>query len=431
MSSEDVVGPGTVRRTVGPLGDPETVGWWEATWRPFWVLPSVITVGAVVVGILLPLVDEYLLGDVAFLFSGNVDSARSLLGTIASAMISVTGLVFSITMVVMQLASSQFTPRLVGSFLGSRIVQTTLGVFTSSFVFALMVLRDVRGGDRIFVPQLSVSVAFVLVLLSVGMFFAFIHHITMSIQVDQVIDRIAASTVRALEKGSEEEWDDSSAVPPSWSQQPGPSVVVTSQEGHGVVQRIHYSHLVEHAQEAGVVVELLTRPGDVRHRRHELAVVHGAHAGDDVLDRVREGFGLGRERTLQQDPEFGFRQLVDIAERALSPGINDPTTAVQVLDELHRLLRVAATRPDRSSYLVDGDGSVRLVDRPTTFARMLDLAIDEIAHYGQDTLQVPRRIEALLDDVQGMARPEHAATVAAKRADLRSSHGGRHADDGD
>jgi uncharacterized membrane protein len=428
VSSEETVGPGTVRRTVGPVGDPQTVGWWDRLWSPFWVLPSVICVVAVVAGLTLPLVDEHLVGDAPLLFGGNADSARSLLSTIASAMISVTGLVFSITMVVMQLASSQFTPRLLGGFLGNRITQVTLGVFTSSFVFALVVLRDVRGGDSPFVPQLAVTVAFVLVLASVAMFFAFIHHITVSIQVGQVIDRIAKATVRALEEGTDAEWGDPSAVPPTWSQQPGPSLVVTSGERHGVVQRIHYSHLVERAQRAGVVVELLTRTGEVRHTGQDLALVHGAQAGDDVVTEVRAAFGLGKDRTVQQDPEFGVRQLVDIAERALSPGINDPTTAVQVLDELHRILRVAAARPDRSAHLVDGGGVVRVVDRPTTFARLLDLALDEVAHYGADTLQVPPRIEGILEDVEQMARPEHAAVVAAKRTALAARHGGRHAD---
>lgn len=429
MSREDDVGPGTVRRTVGPLGDPDTVGWWESLWQPFWVLPATILALAGVAGVLVPLADEHLLGDVTYLFSGNADSARSLLGTIASAMISVTGLVFSITMVVMQLASSQFTPRLLGSFLGSRVVQVTLGVFTASFVFALMVLRDVRGGESPFVPQLSVTLAFGLVLVSVGLFLAFIHHITASIQVSEVVDRVARSTVQELERGSDAEWDDGSAVPPSWSQRPGPSVTVTTGSRHGVVQRVQYTRLVECAERAGLVVELLTRPGEVRHRGQDLAVVHGAVADDDVVGAVRDAIGLGSGRSLAQDPEFGLRQLVDIAERALSPGTNDPTTAVQVLDELHRILRVAAIRPDRSRHLVDARGTVRVLDRPPTFAGMLDLALDEVAHYGADTLQVPRRIEALLDDLERTARPEHAATVAAKRADLHARHGGRHAGD--
>ncbi len=419
-------GPGSIRRTVGPVGDPETIGWWERLWTPFWVLPSMITVGAVVLGLALPRVDESLGSEVPYLFGGGAASARGLLSTIATAMISVTGLVFSITLVVMQLASSQFTPRLIGQFLASRITQVTLGVFTSSFVFALIILRDVRGGAEPFVPQLSVTVAFILVLASVALFFAFIHHITTSIQVGQVIDRVALRTVQSLERGDDAEWDDTSAVPPTWSQAPGPSVVVTTGDGHGTVQRVHYSHLVEEASKAGVVVELHTRLGDVRHRGQELAVVYGAGAEDDVVDAVRSAFGLGRDRTMQQDAEFGVRQLVDIAERALSPGINDPTTAVQVLDELHRILRRAASRADRSAYLVDGDGAVRVVDSPTTFTRLLDLSLDEIAHYGAETLQVPARIDLILEDLESMARQEHAATVVAKRSALRSRHGGRH-----
>ena len=418
MSSEQPVGHGSVRRTIGPLGDPETLGWWERLWKPFWVLPSAITLTAAALGVALPFVDEHLLGDVPWLFEGNVDSARSLLSTIASAMISVTGLVFSITMVVMQLASSQFTPRLVGSFLGNRITQVTLGVFTSSFVFALIVLRDIRGGSTVFVPQLAITFGFLLVLASVALFFAFIHHITESIQVSEVIHRISTTTVTALERGSEEEWDDSSAVPPLWSSDDAPSVLVRTGDAHGAIQRVHFSHLVKCAEKADVVVELLVAAGEVRHQGQPLALVHGAHADDEIVDQVRGAFGLGRERTVHQDPEFGVRQLVDIAERALSPGINDPTTAVQVLDELHRILRVAAIRPDRSPYLVDGQDRVRVVDRPMTFARLLDLAVDEIAHYGQETLQIPRRISALLDDVEEAARTEHAATTAAKRRRL-------------
>ncbi|GAA4400330.1 DUF2254 domain-containing protein [Fodinibacter luteus] len=415
MGSDD--GGGGVRRTVGPVGDPHVVTWWQRLWRPFWVLPSAICLLAVAAGVVLPLVDAWLVDDAPYLFGGNADSARSLLSTIASAMVSVTGLVFSITMVVLQLASSQFSPRLLGGFLASRVTQVTLGVFTASFVFAFMVLRDVRGGESPFVPELSVTVAFGLVLASVAMFFAFIHHITTSIQVGQVVDRIAAATLAVLEDGNEAEWA-GATDPPSWDRHPGPSVVVTTGERHGIVSRVRYTDLVEQAAKAGVVVELLTRPGEVRHTGQELARVHGAQGGDPVLDRVRAAFGLEKDRTLEQDPEFGIRQLVDIAERALSPGINDPTTAVQVLDELHRILRVASIRPDRSAYLVDPAGVVRVVDRPTTFAGLLDLALDEVAHYGRDTLQVPARIEHLLEDLGQVARPEHAATTAAKRARL-------------
>ncbi|PRY58107.1 putative membrane protein [Knoellia remsis] len=410
------------RRAVGPLGDPTTIGWWGRIWQPFWVLPSVICAAAFALSLVLPEVDRRLLLDQTFLFNGNAGSARSLLGTIASAMISVTGLVFSITMVVMQLASSQFTPRLLGDFLRSRIVQVTLGVFTSSFLFALVVLRSVRGGDDgpEFVPQLSVTFAFVLVLASVALFFAFIHHITQSIQVDRTIDRIQRTTAAELGDGWPDDTDDEPQA--SWEPDERP-YAISARDRHGIVERVELGAIVRAAEKAGVVVELTFRPGDVVFEDQPIARVHrgpggGAPDVEALADAVHDAITLGRTRTVAQDPQFGVRQLVDIAERALSPGINDPTTAVQVLDELHRLLRAAVQRPDVSPLILDGSGVVRVVDRPLPFADLLDLALDEIAHYGADDIQVPRRIDELLADLLTVARPEHRPTLAAKQAEL-------------
>ena len=163
------------------------------------MLPLAIVTTSLIAGLWLPTVDELLAEHVTYLFSGGPDGARAMLATIASAMISVTGLVFSLTMIVLQLASSQFTPRVLGNFLQNRITQVTLGVFIASFVFALTVLRSVRGvsyGGDAFVPQLSVSLSFVLVLVSMALFIAFIHQITTSIQVAKVISGIGGSRRR-------------------------------------------------------------------------------------------------------------------------------------------------------------------------------------------------------------------------------------------
>ena len=170
-------------RARGGTPSVEASSWWHNVWRPFWAVPAACAVSAVALGLALPLLDEGLQTELPYVFQGGPSGARNLLGTIATGMISMTGLVFSITMVVLQLASSQFTPRVLGSFLESRITQATLGVFTASFVFALTVTRSVRGdyGETgTFVPQVSVTAAFVLVLASVGCFLAFIHHITSS-----------------------------------------------------------------------------------------------------------------------------------------------------------------------------------------------------------------------------------------------------------
>ena len=422
MSLKDGAPAAKVRRLVGPVADPPAVQRWERLWRPFWVLPSAISLLAVVAGFLLPWVDEGLGSEATWFFGGNAAAASAILSTIASAMVSITGLVFSITMVVIQLASSQFTPRLLGDFLASRVTQVTLGIFTSSFVFAFLVLRRVRDGNDPFVPQLSVAVALALVLASVALFLAFIHHVTVSIQVGQVIDRVATRTRAVLTRG----WDGENAVPdpdvadPASAASAAPGgLVVTTGERHGVVQDIALSTLAKWAAEHEVRIDLRVRPGLVRHRGQELAVVYptggrGPTDSEAATEAVRAAFTLGRERLLDQDPEFGVRQLVDIAVRALSPGINDPTTAVEVLDQLHRLLRVLAVRPDPSPLIVDQANVVRLVDQPTTFARVLDLSLDEIALYGKDSLQVPARIHAILTDLARIARPEHRPAITAK-----------------
>lgn len=395
---------------------------WTRLWQPFWAVPMSIVVAAFVLGLVLPAVDSALAEHVPFVFEGGPDGARSLLSTIASAMISVTGLVFSITMVVLQLASSQFTPRILGTFLQSRTTQVTLGVFTASFVYALTVLRSVRGdfeGGGAFVPQLSVTVAFVLVAASVAMFIAFIHHITRSIQVVHVVGDLGNDSVqlvrRLFPEGPTPDHDS------TWEPRAGWALCeVDSGDRAGHVTSLDHHRLAAVADDHDVVVESLVSVGDFVVEGQPLLTIHrtAGTAMDVDLDALAGATGplvrIDRSRTLEQDAAFGVRQLVDIAERALSPGINDPTTAVQVLDQLHRVLSELVTRHDLPRVV--GDRTVLLVHRPHRVAELLRLAVEEIAHYGQDSLQVPRRLEALLDDLDRVALPAHHAALREVRA---------------
>ncbi len=187
---------------VGVLPQMRRSSRWSRLWRPFWVLPTVIVVTATLVGALLPEWEETVADQLPHVFQGGADGARSMLSTIAGAMISVTGLVFTITMVVVQLASSQFSPRLLSDFLSSRITQTTIGVFAATFAYALTVLRAVQGasGEASFVPQISITVAFGLVLASVGTFLLFIQHITTSIQVFSIVSQLGDRAMRVSDK---------------------------------------------------------------------------------------------------------------------------------------------------------------------------------------------------------------------------------------
>ncbi|WP_330475648.1 DUF2254 domain-containing protein [Terrabacter sp. C0L_2] len=401
------------------MASPHHLTPWQRVWRPFWALPLAIALAAIAAGVVLPLLDRGLSEHVPYLFQGGSDSARSLLSTIATAMISVTGLVFSITMVVLQLASSQFTPRILGDFLAQRTTQVTLGVFIASFVFALTVLRSVRGGNDIdaFVPQLSVTTAFLLVISSMGCFIAFIHHITVSIQVSSVISGIGD---RAVALADDLYPEGAPAPTATWSPEVGmPRAAVTSGDRHGVVTEIDVERLTEVARDLDLVATVEVGVGDFLAEHMPLVTVWGRPDLDDArAERLRDCVLLETERTMRQDLGFGIRQLVDIAERALSPGVNDPTTAVQALDELHRILRLLVTRRTGSRYAADAEGAVRVVLRPQEVGDLVDLATEEIIHYGRDSVQVPRRLSAVLDDLLSVSLPDHRPALTRVKDSL-------------
>lgn len=412
MTSDDAA-----TRTRGAAPRLRRDSWWTRLWQPFWAIPAACAVGAVLAGVFLPQLDRALGAELPFVFPGGPDGARSVLGTIAGAMISVMGLVFSITMVVLQLASQQFTPRLLGTFLQSRLSQGTLGSFIASFVYALTVLREVRGEEsgNAFVPQLSVTVAYLLVLASVGLFMAFINHITQSIQVSRVIGRIGDDTRRIVAALYPE------AAPelggPTWSPRPGTEHQVVPHTGRrGHIAGVDVDALVDLAHGAGGVI-VLTRPvGSFLVEGQPLAQCWGAELDEQQVRRLRGAVDVQGEPTLRHDPAFGIRQLVDIAERALSPGVNDPTTAVQAINALHDILRTLVKREAPSPYFLDPDGVVRLVHAPLDVTALVRLAVEEIAHYGSNSIQVPRRLHTMLDDLETAALPQHRATLEQARA---------------
>lgn len=412
-------GPGTRagRRARGSVPEVTPASWWSRLWKPFWAVPAACVLVFLVLGIVLPQVeDSWGTTDLRYVFQGGPDGARGLLGTIATAMISVTGLVFSITMVVLQLASSQFTPRVLGGFLQNRVVQSTLGIFISTFVFALTVTRSVRGDNSTeqFVPQISVTLAFLLVLVSMGFFLAFIHHITTSIQVSHVISRIGDQTVALADRMFPESADaEAPAFGPTWSPEPGTPHLRLEAPRHGVITYVDYAGLVRWARERDVVVTLDRPVGQfLTEGQHVLRIwgaaveAGGAQGQGDPYRHI----GLGPQREMRQDVAFGIRQLVDIGNRALSPGVNDPTTAVQCLDELHRILRVLIRRASPSPYIADDAGRVRVVHHPQAITELVELALLEIAHSG-DALQVPHRLRTLLEDLVEVSAERYRPAV--------------------
>lgn len=380
-----------------------------ALFSPFWVLPLTVVIASWMVALVLPQWEAEHALDVAWLFDGGPASARSLLSTIATAMISVTGLVFSITMVVLQLASSQFTPRVLGGFLRNRISQLTLGVFTASFVYALTVLRSVREKGNEFVPHFSVTLAFALVMASVVLFIAFIRHITQSIQVGEVIASIGDRTAPLVDRYFPPAPPDAPELPLQ-----GVSGMIGS-DTHGIVVEIDFVELRRLAVAAGAVIEVRCTHGDHRAPGQPIARVYGGTVDPHAVARCVH---LATARQSRVDPGAGIRQLVDIACRALSPGVNDPTTAVECLDELHRILRPIVGRHNPSRTFLDEAGAVRVVWQPHTVASLVDLAFAEIIHYGASAPQVRSRARGALDDVASAASEPALSVIDQMRERL-------------
>ena len=382
----------------------------------FWAVPSACVVLAVLLALALVALDRRLQAELAFTFGAGPDGAREVLGAITTAMITFTGLVFSITIVVLQLTSSQFSPRVLRTFLRDRQTQYALGVFTATFVYAVMVLRTVDSGDdERFVPAVATTVAVAMLLLSVALFVAYIHHIATAMQASSIIAAIGAETRSSLGKrfpaGRDEPVDHSGGDVPSAAT--APQSLLPARRS-GVVTTYDEDRLVELARAADVVLRTQVRTGDFVPEGAPVLEVLGDPGALDV-DAVLRCIAQRQDRSMQQDVAFGFRQLCDVAERALSPSMNDPTTAVQVLDQLHDLLRRLATRPLRTGVHADGEGRVRLVTPPDRLADYLALSLDGIDQYGRDARPVQERIDALLADVAAAALPEHRAAVEAWR----------------
>lgn len=386
------------------IGSPTRI--WDRARSTFWLVPTVCVLAAVGLALGLVAVDGRIgQGAASFLFPGPPEGARSFLGAIISAMISFTGLVFSITIVVLVLTSGQFSPRVLRRFLRDRTIQWALGVFVATFTYAMTVVRAVRGTDNTgaFVPRLAVTTAFLLVLLSVGVFIHYIHHIATVIRVASIINSIGAESRDLLER----RWPEHSEPRPSEPPLPPPEVIVAAPRP-GVVVSVNEAAIVRRASQEDRTVTLLARVGDYVPKG---APLFGVGGGDRNLDWLSALVALDEERTMEQDLAFGFRQLVDIAEKALSPGVNDPTTACQAIDVMHDLLRRLATRRLSAGLHTDDQGRVRLVVPQYDFADYLQVALIEVWFYGSESTQVPERIATLLHDLQAAALPEHQDAV--------------------
>lgn len=399
--------------------------WYRLT-SSLWLVPAMMILAAVLLALGMLYLDTVApqpwFEQLRWLLQIGPEGARQVLATIAGSMITVASLVFSMTLVTLTLASSQLGPRLITRFVRDTVNHVVLGTFVATFVYAILVLQTVAGAEaeaEPFVPHLSVTVALILALVSILWLVYFIHHVASSIQADTVIAELGVQLSEAIERRFPEIDRPAGVSPetPFLDRLAEPPAVVAVPES-GYVQAIDASSLLRKASTNGLVVQVETRPGDfVVARAPLLKVWPRERLSEEIGKALCEPIVIGPKRTPTQDVDFAVSALVEIALRALSPGINDPHTAMTCIDRLMEALAEIMAEDEPPSLVPDADGTIRLIVRPATFEAVIGAAFNPIRHAGRDHARVLRRLATSLTVLAGFVRNHQQHEVVARQAE--------------
>jgi len=359
---------------------------WSNLRGSFWFLPTLILAASIILAV--SLIEADFTGSKEWaerwprVFGAGAAGARGMLSTIAGSMMTVVGVTFSMTLVTLALASSQYTSRILRNFMRDRTTQIVLGIFSSVFTYCLIVLRTIRGGDEGgFVPNLAVSVGVVLAISGIGVLIFFIHHIADSIQASSIIASVANETLKAVDRlfpgrlGHGPMADDFPADLPQLAERKWLAVPA---HGNVYIQSVDNATLLRVAREQKTIVRMERGVGEfVVDGTPLVSLSQDGAVTEDVIAEVRAAFSIDRHRTVEQDAAFGIRQIVDIALRALSPGINDSTTAAMCVDYLTAILGRVVARPIPPSHRFE-EGELRVIAIGPTFASLVAESFDEI-----------------------------------------------------
>ena len=373
---------------------------WDSLNSSYWFLPTLMVVVAIGLSVGIVQLDTTLkpnlIGTFWWTYTHDADGARTILSTIAGSTITVATTAFSITIVALQLASSQFGPRLLRNFMKDRANQAVLGTFLATFIYCLLVLRTIQGRENEqFLPQLSVAFSVVLAILNLAVLIYFIHHAAESIQADNVISRVSHDLHDTIEQifpqkigQGRKEHHAEKDVPPDFDH-----IAEPVKAAHwGYIQVVDDDLLMKIAQENKLLMRVLHRPGHFVIYQRDLVMVYPGQIDKKLSQKINEAFVFGSQRTQQQDLEFAVEQLVEIAVRALSPGINDPFTAIRCIDHLSSVLSHLAQREIPSPYRYDEDDKLRVIANPITFTEVVDTAFNQIRQYSSSDVAVTLRL---------------------------------------
>jgi uncharacterized membrane protein len=351
------------------------------------------------------------------LFGVGAEGARGLLTAIATSMLTVAATVFSITLAVLSLAASQYSPRVLRSFMADRPTQVVLGVFVAVFAYCLVVLRTIRAGDEPFVPSLAVLGGIVLAFAAIGLLVYFIHHLATSIEASTILARVTRGTREAVEAlfpdelgeeaGEPAEDGDAQAIG-AWSGVPARET--------GYIVSLDSAALLAFARKRGRVVKMALAIGDFALEGQPLAHLEGSEAVDeDACAGLNRCYSFDRQRSIEQDAAFGVQQIVDVGLKALSSGINDQSTALLCIDRLSEVLVRVARRRIENPWRRD-DTALRVIAVGPTFAGLLRLAFADLCDAGAGKPVVLERMLAALERIAAATGNPRRRSLLAQEA---------------
>ena len=407
----------------------------------YWFVPTVMAIAALLLGAGMVWLDSHhatgWMDRLPWLYAARPEGARSLLSSIGGSMIGVAGTTFSVTIAAVVYASGQYGPRLLSNFMSDRGNQVTLGTFIATFLYSLIVVRTIRSpgetaGEPAFVPQLAVLVGVLLVLCSIAVLIYFIHHVPSRIHINSVIGRIGDRLIDEIDQRFPvfvgkplDEREDDDRIPDAFRPDADAAAVerraIIRAKHTGYIQLIDDAALLETARENGLILRLQYQPGDFAHRGSGLVEAWPDEALDeDARIALGTAFAIGSRRTGMQDLRFLIDELVEIAARALSPGVNDPFTANSCLDWLGAALSDLARRDLPSRLRADEDGQLRVIAHPLTFAGFIDRGFGALAQYASADMIAGKGFLAALGDVAlGCDAPARIAVLAAQASAFR------------
>jgi uncharacterized membrane protein len=384
---------------------------WAAFLRSsLWVVPIACMGAALLAAPLIRLVDERTQWT---LMGFGLEGSRVVVGALASSLLTFIVFAFSIILLAVQVASGQLSPRIIARIFETPLIKLTLGVFVFSFTYTLAALGRIE--DR--VPQLPVMVAALSSLFSVALFLYLIQKASQSFRPVVVLTRVAADTRTVISGVYPKPFSTSKGEHrgPDLGSTPGMRMIAHNGRS-GVVLAFDVVGLVEMAKRADCTIELVPKVGDFLATGEDVFRLHGILTGTVNDDDLRRCIALGPERALENDPAFGFRILVDIAIKALSPAINDPTTGVLAIDQLHHLLHLLGERQLDTGAVRGSSGEIRLLYRTPCWEDFVALAVTEIRLCGAASPQVTRRLQAMLEHLVQVVPEERVEALHKEMA---------------